>query len=205
MKLIHHISWRIAPILTLVMAAWAAFFYFAVLNEVNDELDDSLEDYSETIIRRALAGESLPTVDNGSNNQYFMRSVSKRYADTHAHILLEDRQVYIKEKKEYEPARVLTTIFRTDDGRIMELVVSAPTIEKKDLREAICLWIVFLYVALLLVVLLVNLFIFNRNMRPLYKLLGWMEKYRLGGAGNKPLNNKTKVTEFKKLNAAMVL
>ena len=204
MKLIYHITWRIAPILTLVMAAWAAFFYFAVLNEVNDELDDSLEDYSEMIVRRALAGEPLPSADNGSNNQYFMRSVSKSYADTHAHISLEDREVYIEEKKEHEPARVLTTIFTMDDGKIMELVVSTPTIEKDDLREAICLWMFFLYAILLLVVLLVNLYIFNRNMRPLYNLLGWMDKYRLGGADNKPLHNKTKVTEFKKLNAAMV-
>ena len=149
MKLIYHITWRIAPILTLVMAAWAAFFYFAVLNEVNDELDDSLEDYSEMIVRRALAGEPLPSADNGSNNQYFMRSVSKSYADTHAHISLEDREVYIEEKKEHEPARVLTTIFTMDDGKIMELVVSTPTIEKDDLREAICLWMFFLYAILL--------------------------------------------------------
>ena len=81
MKLIYRITWRLAPILTLVMLAWAAFFYFALLNEVNDEMDDSLEDYSENIIRRALAGEPLPSLDNGSNNQYYLREVSKEYAD----------------------------------------------------------------------------------------------------------------------------
>lgn len=37
------------------------FFYIAVIDEVNDEVDDSLEDYSETIIIRALAGEELPS------------------------------------------------------------------------------------------------------------------------------------------------
>lgn len=31
-----------------------------MIDEVNDEVDDSLEDYSETIIIRALAGEELP-------------------------------------------------------------------------------------------------------------------------------------------------
>lgn len=204
MKLIYRITWRLAPILTLVMLAWAAFFYFALLNEVNDEMDDSLEDYSENIIRRALAGEPLPSLDNGSNNQYYLREVSKEYADSHEKIWFTDKQVYIREKNEYEPARVLTNIFRMDDGRMMELTVSLPTIEKKDLREAICIWIVFLYVVLLFVVLFVNLFVFNRNMRPLYKLLDWIDKYRLGKPDNKPLDNKTNVTEFKKLNSAIM-
>ena len=204
MKLIYRITWRLAPILTLVMLAWAAFFYFALLNEVNDEMDDSLEDYSENIIRRALAGEPLPSLDNGSNNQYYLREVSKEYADSHEKIRFTDKRVYIREKNEYEPARVLTNIFRMDDGRMMELTVSLPTIEKKDLREAICIWIVFLYVVLLFVVLFVNLFVFNRNMRPLYKLLDWIDKYRLGKPDNKPLDNKTNVTEFKKLNSAIM-
>lgn len=204
MKLIYRITWRLAPILTLVMLAWAAFFYFALLNEVNDEMDDSLEDYSENIIRRALAGEPLPSLDNGSNNQYYLREVSKEYADSHKKIRFTDKRVYIREKNEYEPARVLTNIFRMDDGRMMELTVSLPTIEKKDLREAICIWIVFLYVVLLFVVLFVNLFVFNRNMRPLYKLLDWIDKYRLGKPDNKPLDNKTNVTEFKKLNSAIM-
>ena len=41
-----------------------------MIDEVNDEVDDALEDYSETIIIRALAGEELPSKTNGSNNQY---------------------------------------------------------------------------------------------------------------------------------------
>lgn len=40
-------------------------FYIAVIDEVNDEVDDSLEDYSETIIIRALAGEELPSKTMG--------------------------------------------------------------------------------------------------------------------------------------------
>ena len=41
-------------------------------------------------------------------------------------------------------------------------------------------------------------------MRPLYKLLDWIDKYRLGKPDNKPLDNKTNVTEFKKLNSAIM-
>ena len=95
------------------------------------------------------------------------------------------------------------TIFETDDGRFMELVVYKPTIEKFDLRKAILGWIVFLYVLLLFAILTVNGLVFQRNMKPLYRLLHWLEQYRLGGR-NKPLDNKTGISEFRKLNEATI-
>lgn len=204
MKLTCRVTLRLAPTLALVMAAWAAFFYFAMLSEVNDETDDSLEDYSEIIIRRVLAGEPCPALASATNNQHYLRTVSEEYAATRERIRYADRDVYIPEKKEYEPARVLTTIFRADDGRMMELTVSLPTIEKEDLQRAIWWWVVCLYVALLLAVLSVNLAVFSRSMRPLHRLLAWLDSYRLGGPGNKPLDSDTGVTEFARLNAAVM-
>ena len=40
MKLIYRIIIRIALMLTVVLGAWAVFFYIAVIDEVNDEVDD---------------------------------------------------------------------------------------------------------------------------------------------------------------------
>jgi len=144
MKLIYRIIIRIALMLTVVLGAWAVFFYIAVIDEVNDEVDDSLEDYSETIIIRALAGEELPSKNNGSNNQYYLRKVSKEYADEREDICYKDSMVYIVEKEETEPARILTTLFKDDEGQYYELTVSTPTIEKDDLKDAMLGWIIFL-------------------------------------------------------------
>ena len=47
------------------------------MEEVNDEVDDSLEDYSEALILRWLSGEELPARSNGSNNQYFLYEVKR--------------------------------------------------------------------------------------------------------------------------------
>ena len=55
MKLIYRIVIRISLLLILVLGVWAVFFYMAMMDEVNDEVDDSLEDYSEVIIIRTLA------------------------------------------------------------------------------------------------------------------------------------------------------
>ena len=204
MKLFHLVMWRVSALLVAILTVWAVFFYWAIIEEVNDETDDSLGDYAETLIIRWLSGEEMPSKNSGSNNQYYLYEVSEEYARSYPHITYRDEMVYIEEKKETEPARVLMTIFQTDDGRYMELVVYAPTIEKIDLQRALLGWIIFLYVLLLLAILAVNAWVFQRNMKPLYRLLDWLDRYRLGGK-NKPLTNETSISEFRKLNDAAVV
>lgn len=201
MKLFHLVLWRISLALIVVLTVWAGFFYMAVVEEVNDEVDDTLEDYSEGLIIRALSGEDMPTASNGSNNQYYLYEVGESYAASHPQITYRDEMVFITEKSETEPARVLITIFRTEDERYMELVVYTPTIEKLDLLRAILGWIIFLYVLLLLIILSINIWVFRKNMKPLYVLLKWLDTSQLGKK-NEPLENTTKITEFRKLNAA---
>lgn len=201
MKLFHLVLWRISLALIVVLTVWAGFFYMAVVEEVNDEVDDTLEDYSEGLIIRALSGEDMPTASNGSNNQYYLYEVSESYAASHPQITYRDEMVFITEKSETEPARVLITIFRTEDERYMELVVYTPTIEKLDLLRAFLGWIIFLYVLLLLIILSINIWVFRKNMKPLYVLLKWLDSSQLGKK-NEPLENTTKITEFRKLNAA---
>lgn len=201
MKLFHLVLWRISLALIVVLTVWAGFFYMAVVEEVNDEVDDTLEDYSEGLIIRALSGEDMPTASNGSNNQYYLYEVSESYAASHPQITYRDEMVFITEKSETEPARVLITIFRTEDERYMELVVYTPTIEKLDLLRAILGWIIFLYVLLLLIILSINIWVFRKNMKPLYVLLKWLDTSQLGKK-NEPLENTAKITEFRKLNAA---
>lgn len=64
-------------------------------------------------------------------------------------------------------------------------------------------WIVFLYVLLLLAILLINAWVFRRNMKPLYVLLKWLDGYRLD-THSRPLVNPTRVTEFRTLNEAVL-
>ena len=185
-----------------VLTGWAVFFYVGMMTEINDEVDDSLEDYSELIIIRSLAGQKLPQDDNGTNNQYFLREVTEDYAVSHSSIIYKDSMVYIREKKETEPARILTTIFKDRNDRYHELSVYTPTIEKADLKTSILYLLIVLLVSLLIVVLLIYVWVFRYSMRPFYRLLEWLDRYRLG-ARNVPLDNPTKTTEFQKMNEAV--
>lgn len=201
MKLVYRIVLHMSWALSLLLAAWAVLFYFTMIDEINDEVDDSLENYAEVLVKRSLTGRELPVAYSGSNNGYYLHDVSAEYAGARPHMVFSDEEIFIPEKDDEEPARVLRTIFRDSEGGYKELTVMTPTIEKDDLQEAILWWIVYLYLFLLLTILLVNVLVLYRTLRPLYALLRWLDGYTVGGK-NAPLANDTKVTEFRRLNEA---
>lgn len=201
MKLVYRIVLHMSWALSLLLAAWAVLFYFTLIDEINDEVDDSLENYAEVLVRRCLAGRELPQAFSGSNNGYFLHDVSAEYAGSRRHMVYSDEEIFIPEKDEEEPARVLRMIFRDGEGNYKELTVMTPTIEKDDLQEAILRWIVCLYLFLLLTILLINVLVLHRTLRPLYALLRWLDGYIVGGK-NAPLANDTNITEFRRLNEA---
>ena len=202
MQFIYRIALRLTAVLLPLMAVWGALFYFTMVDEIRDEADDALEDYSAMIISRILSGEELPQGNDGSNNSFEVRAVDSNYAATHPHLRYHDENIYIPDKREQEPARVLTSIFSDAEGQFYELMVMTPTFEKNDLFEAVLAWIVVLYVALLFIVLVVTMIIFRRSLQPLYDLLHWLDAYRPGGRPQS-VPNKSDVEEFRRLNVAL--
>ena len=200
MKLIYKVTLRLAMVILPVLLLWATVFYFAMVSEVNDETDDSLEDYAEMIARRVVAGEELPTPGDGSNNTYSIELLPPTgfYKDSKVY---EDRDVYLHWKKETEPARVLTKIFHDEDGVAYKLVVSIPTFERDDIIKAILFYLAILYTVLLCTILIATVVVFKFSMKPLYSLLRWLDGYRPGN-GTADFPSEESVLEFKKLTKA---
>lgn len=203
MKLTWRIVIRISLLMSVVLAVWAVLFHNTVIDEVNDETDDSLEFFSENLISRVLRGEKLPAADNGTNNTYFLDSISEEYALMHPNVVYSNEIVYIKEKNEDEPARVLRTVFQDTEGKYHQLTVATPTIDTDDLREALTSWIVMLYAALLVLTAAACLWVLWRSMRPLYRILRWLNTNDIS-KGVQPLDNPSRMSEFIKLNEAIV-
>ena len=200
MKLIYRITLRLAILLLPIMFIWGTVFYFSMVSEINDEADDSLEDYAELLVRRVLAGKELPMPGNGSNNTYSIEPLPEGYA-ADASISFKDKRVYIHEKKETEPARELTMVFRDKENRAYRLVVSTPTFEREDLLEAVFFHLVTLYLLLMLTIIVITALVFHYSMRPLYALLRWLDNY-IPGNGTDGLPVEKDVVEFKKLTEA---
>ena len=200
MKLINRVTRRLALVIMPLLLLWATVFYFSMVHQVNDETDDSLEDYAEMIVHRVIGGEELPTPGDGSNNTYSIELLpaTGHYDDSKS---FEDREVYLHWKKETEPARVLTMVFHDDDGVAYRLVVSMPTFERDDIIRAIFIQVVIIYVALLFTILAVTVAVFRISMKPLYSLLRWLDGYR-PGSGTDGFPDEDAVVEFRKLTQA---
>ena len=200
MKLIHKVTLRLASVIMPVLLIWAIAFYFTMVHQVNDETDDSLDDYAEMIARRVVNGEELPTPGDGSNNTYSIELLpaTEHYDDSKT---CEDREVYLHWKQEDEPARVMTKIFHDTYGTAYKLVVSTPTFERDDIIRALLIHIATIYAVLLCIILVVTVLVFKISMKPLYFLLKWLDSYRPGG-GMEGFPNEETVVEFRKLTQA---
>lgn len=200
MKLIHRVTLRLALVIMPVLLLWATVFYFTMVHQVNDETDDSLDDYAEMIAHRVIAGEELPTPGDGSNNTYSIELLpaTERYYDSESY---DDHEVYIPMKQENEPARVLTKIFHDTDGTAYKLTVSTPTFERDDIIRTILIQIAIIYAVLLFAILGVTVMVFKLSMKPLYSLLKWLDGYRPGN-GTAGFPDEETVVEFRKLTQA---
>ena len=201
MKLIYRIMLSLAAALIPITILWATLFYYAMVGEINDETDDSLDDYATLIIQRCREGRPLPSLNSGSHNSYTIEPATAAEIAAYDGAQYCDRAVYIPEKGETEPARVLTLIFQNSDGRYLKLCVAMPTFEREDLMETVLIWTISLFGLLLLVVVTISILVVRRSLRPLYALLEWLDGYN-PGMGVVVVPNDTSITEFRRLNDA---
>lgn len=201
MKLKYKIAIRLSLLLLILMSVWATLFYYRMVDEINDEADDSLEDYASTIISRKLAGLDMPDQNDGTNNSYFIKIVDEQYVKNTPHLRYSDRTVYVDAKNENEPARVLNIIFHDAAGTYYELEVLTPTFEKTDLMGAIFWWIILLCALLFITIIGVAMWLFIITMRPLYHLLRVLDAYKPGTHFSMQFS-ETSIQEFRKLNIA---
>ncbi|SJL24847.1 sensor histidine kinase [Porphyromonas gingivalis] len=117
MKLSYRIVLRLSAVFLVVFTAWVIAFYYVIVEEINDETNDSLENYSEHVIRNILSDNPLPPAENDLNNTYSIREITPQEAMRFAHDIYYDEMVYVKARREMEPCRTIHTVFGDGNGR----------------------------------------------------------------------------------------
>lgn len=201
MRLTTRILLTLSASLLPLMLLWATLFCFTLTREINHEVDEALEEYASLIIRRCREGRQLPALNSGSNNSYTLQPIDAAEAEEYLVPRFRDEEVYIPEKGEDEPARIMTVAFRDGEGRYLLLELATPTFEKDDLIETILWWLVSLFAILMIVVIVVATLSMRRTLRPLYALLKWLDGYTPGVIHSQVPNN-TDITELRRLNEA---
>lgn len=194
---------RVTLLISVVLVVWAVIFYSIIVEEVNDETDDVLEDYSAMIIQNFLIGEPMPTNDDGSNNTFFLKSVSRDSVEiVKRNEGFSNESIFVKYKKEDEPARVLRQVFRDAEDNYYEVTVITPTIDNDDLITAILRSLIILFVLLLVLILIINAYAVRSGLRPLHRFLVWLNNSDME-TGELPKVKESKIEEIKELSKAI--
>lgn len=202
MNFLHFIFRRLSLILLLLMTVWGVFFYFAILEEVIDETDDTLENYRDILVRSALRDPAILDTHGTLMSHYSFRPITSREAQTYK-TRFYDSTVYIEYEDEDEPVRVMESCFRMPDGQFYEVVIKISTLEREDMVEAILGFLCALYVLLLITMLVMSNIVLKRSFKPFDKMIVWLKTIQ-PDKPVPPLDDSSEIKEFKTLRTAVV-
>lgn len=198
MKLVYKLTLTFIVPLVVTLGLWGWLSYRTMERKIHADTDMILKDYASDIIMRKLSGQELPDRFNGAYNTYYIKEVTREYAEANQAVVYEDAEAFLRSQEDFASSRVRKQVFVDKDGRHYEIAVSLPTFEQETLVEHVLVWTVVLFVVLLVAMLVISVLVLNYNMRPFEALLRWMDEYVPGEPG-KPVPSDTDVLEFRKL------
>lgn len=200
MKLLSYTYRKLALLLFLLMAVWGVLFYYAIIDEVVDETDDTLENYGEILMESALHDPSILETEGSLMSFYKFTPISEEEG-RHYRQVFYDATVYIELEDEDEPVRVMCTAFRMPDGQYYELKLMIPILERDDMVEAMLWYLGALFLLFLICTSIGIQLVLKGVFRPLHRLLDWLHCIQ-PGKEVPPLDNPTKIREFRQLSDA---
>ena len=202
MKLVYKITLTLILPLVLTLGLWGWFSYRTMSRKIHADTDLILKDYSNNIIMRLLSGRELPERFNGAYNTYYLEYVSPEYARENPPVVYGEAEAFLQSQEDFASSRIRSQIFEDADGNYRKLTVSLPTFEQDVLIEHILWWTVILFVVLLLAIMVIGIILLNYNMKPLYRLLEWIDRYEPGSPASE-VPSDTDIIEFRKLSLAV--
>ena len=198
MKLVYKIILTLLVPLTLTIGIWGWFSFRTMSKKIHADTDLILRDYSNNIIMRLLSGKELPERFNGAYNTYYIQYISPEEAAESPAVEYGETEAYLKSQEDFASSRTRSQIFQDKDGNFRKITVSLPTFEQEVLVEHVFWWTLMLFITLLASVILIGLISLHYNMKPLYRLLEWIDKYEPGASATK-VPSDTDIVEFRKL------
>lgn len=200
MKLLSYTYRKLALLLFLLIAVWGVLFYYAIIDEVVDETDDTLENYGEILMESALHDPSILETEGSLMSFYKFTPISEEEG-RHYRQVFYDATVYIELEDEDEPVRVMCTAFRMPDGQYYELKLMISILERDDMVEAMLWYLGALFLLFLICTSIGIQLVLKGVFRPLHRLLDWLHCIQ-PGKEVPPLDNPTKIREFRQLSDA---
>lgn len=197
MKLLNHTSRYFSIVLLIVIPIWAAVFYYSMLDEIYDSIDDGLDNQKGLILQKVETDSIVADKNYFDETDYLIREVPANSA-IDQYDRYTDTLMYMQNEKSEEPVRMLTTAFTKND-RYYQLQIITSMVEEDDLLRQLLYSLLWLYGGLVISIVLLNNFLLRKIWKPFHQLMAQLKKYRL----DKPVPVKpvpTKVDEFNMMN-----
>ena len=179
----------------LIIAIWAASFYWLIIEEVYDTIDKSLKNSKNRIIDSAKVDTDILNTHKFGIGNFMITPLSGEDYSGNVHIY--STQVNIgKQGKDY-PARMLQTIFEVDN-QYYQLEVFASTLEDDEFLQNLLLSLIVLYISIVISIILINYFVLDKALRPFYAILKKLKIYRIDKSNNY-LSTQSPIKEFNEL------
>ncbi len=197
MKLLNYTTTYFAVILVFLLALWALIFYFEILDEIYDSMDDGLDNQKMLVIRKARQDPSILKKTVFEDGNYVFTPTTPKFSEGFTDVY-RDTLMFMENESEFEPVRLLESVFK-HDGSYYKIKVITSMVEEDDLRKELFFSLLWLYLGLILTIVLLNSFFQQKAWKPFYKLLRRLEKFSIE-KDEKIEFEKTKIEEFKLLN-----
>lgn len=204
MKLLNQSLKYLSVSLLFVVSLWAVVFYFNILNEIRESMDEGLESYKRQILYKVQTDTTILHQNNFEEGFFAIQPIQQaealsakdRYTDTMLYMQDAD-----DETPELEPVRMLSTVFE-HQGRYYRLDIINSMVEEDDLVKELFREALWLYLVLIAGLILINKYALQRLWRPFYSLLDQLKGFRLGSSKSLPVV-ATDTKEFSDLQQAV--
>lgn len=201
MKLLNYTTSKLVLLLFLIISMWGVVFYFAMHHEIMDETDDMLRSYRDIFIKKALNDTTLlNTTFETTFDRYSIQPIDMELVRDYKESWYNE-EIYFPEGDEHIPVRVYKSIFRAPGDQYYELEVKMSTVERDDMIQTLIIYLVVLFLLLIICLGVGAGIILRKSFTPLKKLLHWIHSL-VPGKPVPPMDNDTRITEFRQLNEA---
>lgn len=197
MKVLNYTTSYFAIILLLIISAWATIFYYAMLDEIYDSIDDGLDNQKGLILQKVNVDSTILKKTKFEEADYSIQPITEQTSISFRDVYI-DTLMYMQNENDFEPVRLLRTAFG-HDGKYYLMQVVTSMVEEDDLISELFYALLWLYLGLVASILVLNNFLLKRIWRPFYHLLGQLKDFRLEEQTEFTLK-KTKIDEFRMLN-----
>ncbi len=202
MKLLHHTYRKLSFFMLLFMTIWGVLFYYAIIEEIVDETDDTLKNYANMLIKKTLQDSTVLETSTSLMSLYSFRPLTEKEGK-HYRDRFYETEVYVEIEDEEEPMRVFQTAFKMPDGQFYELTLMISIVEREDMIEALLSYLSVLFLLFLLSTSVGIRLVLKNTFQPLNRLMDWLHDIH-PDQPIPPLKSPSKIKEFRELTQAAI-